>query len=167
MIGSRVDLFYRVTIALTVVISTCVISNLAALGQEANNLPVPVSLVPKVEVTKPRPSKSFSSQVKPEITIKSVQVSETPDRLPNPEVSQSSIGEVLVGQKEDKIDENFWKGISQESAVRLISSIPNRLRSSAANNLARRILLMNFYSDYNSEGSVSLLRLRLEKLISM
>ncbi|MCH2548488.1 MAG: hypothetical protein MK031_00360 [Alphaproteobacteria bacterium] len=167
MIGSRVDLFYRVTIALTVVISTCVISNLAALGQEANNLPGPVSLVPKVEVTKPRPSKSFSSQVKPEITIKSVQVSETPDRLPNPEVSQSSIGEVLVGQKEDKIDENFWKGISQESAVRLISSIPNRLRSSAANNLARRILLMNFYSDYNSEGSVSLLRLRLEKLISM
>ena len=163
MIGSRVDLFYRVTIALTVVISTCVISNLAALGQEANNLPGPVSLVPKVEVTKPRPSKSFSSQVKPEITIKSVQVSETPDRLPNPEVSQSSIGEVLVGQKEDKIDENFWKGISQESAVRLISSIPNRLRSSAANNLARRILLMNFYSDYNSEGSVSLLRLRLEK----
>ena len=70
MIGSSVDLFYRVTIALTVVISTCVISNLAVLGQEANNLPGPVPLVPKVEVTKPPPSKSFSSQAKPEITIK-------------------------------------------------------------------------------------------------
>ena len=167
MTGLRVDLFYRVIIALTVVISACGVPNVAALGQEAKNLPGPVSLVPKVKITKPQPSKGFSSQVKPEITIKSVRESKTSDRSPHLEVPQSSGQAVLVGQKEDKIGENFWKGISQESAVRLITSIPNRLRSSAANNLARRILLMNFHSDYNSEVSINLLSLRLEKLISM
>jgi hypothetical protein len=73
----------------------------------------------------------------------------------------------LTGQNTGGLSAEMWRGTSRAVAERLITAMPERLASGAANDLARSFLLNAAEPPASVIGGVSLVKLRVEKLIAL
>ena len=61
----------------------------------------------------------------------------------------------------------MWRGTSRAVAERLLAAMPERLASHAAHDLARRLMLVAAAPPASARGDISLVKLRVEKLIAL
>lgn len=81
------------------------------------------------------------------------------------EIDTDAVG--LAGQNAGGLSAEMWRGTSRAVAERLLIAMPERLASGAAHDLARRLLLNAAEPPASVDGGVSLVKLRVEKLISL
>lgn len=73
----------------------------------------------------------------------------------------------LAGQRAGGLSAEMWRGTSRAVAERLLTAMPERLASAAAHDLARRLLLIAAEPPASAGGNISLVKLRVEKLIAL
>lgn len=126
----------------------------------------PVSLVPRPQ----------DNSAAPEIPQRGTGPSQTVRSIPGTDDSSVKIrglGEVdtdavgLSGQNSGGLSTDMWRGTSRAVAERLLIALPERLASGAAHDLARRLLLNAAEPPASVDGGVSLVKLRVDKLIAL
>ena len=78
------------------------------------------------------------------------------------EVDTEAVG--LAEHNAGGLSADMWRGTSRAVAERLLTAMPDRLASSAAHDLARRLLLIAAEPPASARGDISLVKLRVEKL---
>ena len=73
----------------------------------------------------------------------------------------------LTGQNAGGLGTDMWRGTSRAVAQHLLTAMPERLASESAHDLARRLLLIAAEPPASTDGDVSLVEIRVEKLIAL
>lgn len=73
----------------------------------------------------------------------------------------------LSGRNSIGLSTEMWRGTSRAVAERLLTAMPERLASAAAQDLARSLLLVAAEPPASARGDISLVKLRVEKLIAL
>jgi hypothetical protein len=73
----------------------------------------------------------------------------------------------LTGRTAGGLTSEMWRGTSRAVAERLLTSMPERLASAAAQDLARSLLLIAATPPASARGDISLVKLRVDKLIAL
>ena len=73
----------------------------------------------------------------------------------------------LTGRDAGGLTTDMWRGTSRAAAERLLTAMPDRLASDAAQDLARRFLLIAAKPPASARGDISLVKLRVDKLIAL
>jgi hypothetical protein len=168
MIGSRADWRLRAATFFTLAAATVLLVQGPGFAQSTN----PVSLVP-------RPVDDSATKEDghaPKIPQREMEPFETVRSIPGTgdssvkirglsEVDTDAVG--LAGQGAGGLSTDMWRGTSRVVAERLLTAIPERLASSAAHDLARRLLLNAAEPPASAGAGVSLVKLRVEKLIAL
>lgn len=81
------------------------------------------------------------------------------------EVDTDAVG--LTGRNAGGLSAAMWRGTSRAIAERLLTAMPERLASSAAHDLARSLLLNAAEPPASLGGGISLVELRVKKLIAL
>ena len=132
----------------------------------------PVSLVPRPQDN----SAADEDRGAPEIPQRGTGPSQTVRSIPGTDDSSVKIrglGEVdtdavgLSGQNSGGLSTDMWRGTSRAVAERLLTALPERLASGAAHDLVRRLLLNAAEPPASVDGGVSLVKLRVDKLIAL
>ncbi len=162
MTGSRADQCLRAAIITAFTAAAFLISHDTGLAQST----APVSLIPKTadrpgsdpEVLKVEPEAPEIVRSIPGTTDSSVQIRGLDA------VDTDAVG---LSQQNGDLQTDMWRGTSRAVAERLLASLPERLASDAAHDLARRLLLIAAEPPAGGRGNVSLVKLRAERLIAL
>lgn len=167
MTGSRADWRLR---AATIIVFAAALLLVQGPGFAQSN--APVSLVPR-----PVDNSTVDEDGRaPKIPQRGTEPLETIRSIPGTSDSSVKIrglGEVdtdavgLAGQNAGGLSTDMWRGTSRAVAERLLTAMPERLASGAAHDLARRLLLNAAEPPARVSGGVSLVKLRVEKLIAL
>lgn len=167
MTGSRADRCRRTASFMAIAAAVFFVAQGPAIAQSQTPAPGPISLIPPVgdtdadaPVTPQRqtgPSGSFRSI--PGTSDSSVQIRGLGT------VDTDAVG--LAAQNDDGLSSDMWRGTSRAVAERLLTALPERLASDAAHDLARRLLLVAAEPPASTPGDISLVKLRVEKLIAL
>lgn len=163
MTGSRADLPRRAVSYIAIATAAFFGVHGAALGQSR----APVSLVPPAADNDTSVPAIPQGQSSPPETFRAI------PGTGDSSVRVRGLGAVDTGavglseQGASGLTADMWQGTSRAVAERLLTAMPERLASSAAQNLARRLLLVAAKPPASTRGDLSLVRLRVEKLIAL
>lgn len=127
----------------------------------------PVSLVPPTADSKNSVPENPQSPPDSSETVRSIPgTGDSSVRIRNlGAVDTDAVG--LAGQEAGGLTPEMWTGTSRTVAERLLTAMPDRLASAAAQNLARSLLLIAAKSPGAASGDLSLVKLRVDKLITL
>jgi hypothetical protein len=168
MTGSRADRRWRAAAVIALATATVSFVQAPALAQSGG----PVSLVPppadqRVREEDGRAPDIRQRQGQPAGILRSV------PGTGDSSVQIRGLGEVdtdAVGLSQSNaggLSADMWRGTSRAVAERLLTAVPERLASGAAHDLARRLLLNAAEPPASTRGEVSLVKLRVDKLIAL
>lgn len=163
MTASRVNRHLRAAVLCAFAAGTLVVSNGAGLAQSGG----PVSLIPKPADTSGSPQETPDRQTVPSGTVRSIPgtVDSSVQIRGLGRVDTDAVG--LSGATANGLTTDMWRGTSRAVAQHLLASMPDRYASGAAHDLARRFLLMAAAPPASARGDVSLIKLRVEKLVAL
>ncbi|NNE85296.1 MAG: hypothetical protein HKN28_15125 [Alphaproteobacteria bacterium] len=163
MTGSRADLPRRATSYITIATAALFFAHGAALAQSR----APVSLVPPATDTDTPAPAVPQGQSSPSETFRSIPgTHDSSVRVRGLDaVDTGAVG--LSTQGANGLTADMWQGTSRAVAERLLTAMPERLASAAAQDLARRVLLVAAKPPASTRDVLSLVRLRVEKLIAL
>jgi len=168
MTGSRADRRLRAAI----IIAFAAAAFLLAQGPGFAQSKAPVSLVPP-PADKSTLDKDGGEPAPPQRESESSATVRSIPGTSDSSVQIRGLGEVdtdavgLAGRNAGGLSADMWSGTSRAVAERLLTAMPERLASGAAHDLARRLLLNAAEPPASVDGGVSLVKLRVDKLIAL
>ncbi len=163
MTGSRADRRLRAA----AIMALAAAAFLVAQGPASAQSRAPVSLVPQAGDRDDGVPPTLQRQTGPSGTLRSIPgTGDSSVRIRGlGAVDSDAVG--LVGRDAGGLSTDMWQGTSRAVAERLLTAMPERLASNAAHDLARRLLLAAAEPPASARGDISLVKLRVEKLIAL